>query len=145
MQDRTTRARIRIRSRLTLAARAGSRERMGYRYQASAHVWRNVSLDTAHQARTHSVSEPHANGSSKGALMDSYKLIPEPIPPISKAAVYEDAMDDFLKRKDASCRVLMEKKKPSTIHQGLLKAKRLNPRFAGIAIVRRGDAIYLKK
>lgn len=77
--------------------------------------------------------------------MQEYKLIPEAIPPIAKAVVYEAALDDFLGSKDGSVRVLMEKKKPSTIHQGLLKAKRLNPRFASVGIVRRGDVIYLKK
>jgi hypothetical protein len=76
---------------------------------------------------------------------NKYKLIPEEIPPISKATVYEKVMDDFLKSKDGSCRVEIPKKKPSTIHQGLLKTKRLNPRFAGVGVVRRADAIYLRK
>jgi hypothetical protein len=78
-------------------------------------------------------------------MAEAYKLIPEVIPAISKAVVYEHALDDFLGGKDKSVRVVMDKKKPSTIHQGLLKTKRLNPRFAGIGIVRRGDAIYLRK
>ncbi len=74
-----------------------------------------------------------------------YKLIPEEIPPISKATVYEKVMEDFLNGKDATCRVEIPKKKPSTIHQGLLKTKRLNGRFAAVSVVRRGDAIYLRK
>jgi hypothetical protein len=78
--------------------------------------------------------------------MDSrYRLIPEEIPAISKATVYNDVMEDFLKRKDPAARVEMAKKKPSTIHQGLLKAKRLNPAFASVSVVRRGDSIYLRK
>jgi hypothetical protein len=74
-----------------------------------------------------------------------YRLIPEEIPPISKATVYENVMDDFLRGKDKACRVEVPKKKPSTIHQGLLKTKRLNPRFANLGIVRRGESIYLRK
>ena len=54
-----------------------------------------------------------------------YRLIPEEIPAISKATVYNDVMEDFLKRDNPTARVEMDKKKPSTIHQGLLKAKRL--------------------
>ncbi len=74
-----------------------------------------------------------------------YRLIPEEIPPISKATVYENVMDDFLRGKDKSCRVEIPKKKPSTVHQGLLKTKRINAKFAGISVVRRGDTIYLRK
>jgi hypothetical protein len=74
-----------------------------------------------------------------------YRLIPEEIPPIAKATVYEKLMDDFLKGRSASSRVEIPKKKPSTVHQGLLKTKRINARFADIGIVRRGDSIYLRK
>ncbi|MBE0475813.1 MAG: hypothetical protein IBX62_01765 [Coriobacteriia bacterium] len=74
-----------------------------------------------------------------------YKLIPEDIPPISKATVYEKVLDDFLGSKNASVRVEVPKKKPATIHQGLLKAKRMNGRFAQVSVVRRGETIYLKK
>lgn len=78
-------------------------------------------------------------------MEDKYRLIPEDIPPISKATVYEKVMDDFLKSKNTSVRVEIPKKKPSTIHQGLLKTKRVNVRFANVGVVRRGDAIYLRK
>ena len=74
-----------------------------------------------------------------------YRLIAEEVPPIAKATVYEKLMDDFLKGRSASSRVEIPKKKPSTIHQGLLKTKRVNPRFTGVGIVRRRDSIYLKK
>jgi hypothetical protein len=59
--------------------------------------------------------------------------------------MYEKVMEDFLGGKSASCRVEIPSKKPSTIHQGLLKTKRVNGRFAQISVVRRGDAIYLRK
>lgn len=74
-----------------------------------------------------------------------YKLIPEPIPPITKATVYENVLDDFLKGKNATVRVEVPKKKPATIHQGLLKTKRLNSRFSPVSVVRRGEALYLRK
>ncbi len=78
-------------------------------------------------------------------MENKYKLIPEDIPPITKSTVYEKLMDEFMNGKNASVRVEMPKKRPSTVHQGLLKTKRLNQKFAGIQVVRRGDAIYLKK
>ncbi len=78
-------------------------------------------------------------------MESKYRLIPEEIPPIAKATVYETLMDDFLKGKSATSRVEIAKKKPSTIHQGLLKTKRINAKFGSIGIVRRGDSIYLRK
>lgn len=74
-----------------------------------------------------------------------YKLIPEEIPAISKSTVYENILDEFLKSKSKSVRVEVVKKKPSTVHQGLLKMKRSNASFATVFVVRRGDSIYLKK
>lgn len=79
-------------------------------------------------------------------MKGDYKLIPEPIPAISKATVYEDIIEDFMGQKNCpSARVEIAKKKPATVHQGLLKAKRLNPKLSPVSVVRRGDAIYLKK
>lgn len=74
-----------------------------------------------------------------------YRLIPEEIPSVSKATVYNDVIEDFLKSGEPSARVEMPKRKPSTLHQGLLKAKRLNPKYASVSVVRRGDTVYLKK
>ncbi len=76
---------------------------------------------------------------------EKYRLIPEEIPPISKTTVYEKIMEEFSKGKSASVRVEIPKKKLSTIHQGLLKMKRVTPSFASISVVRRGDTIYLRK
>lgn len=80
------------------------------------------------------------------AFMEAkYRLIPEDIPPISKATVYEKVLNEFLGSKDKSARVEVPKKKPATIHQGLLKAKRMNSRFGPLSVVRRQEVIYLKK
>lgn len=74
-----------------------------------------------------------------------YKLVPKAIPAISKSTVYQNILDDFLKGKDKSCQVLVPKRKPSTVHQGLLKVKRANPDYSSVSVVRRGDEIYLRK
>ena len=74
-----------------------------------------------------------------------YKLIAEDIPPISKATVYEKILDEFAAGKNKTVRVEIPTKKPATIHQGLLKTKRLNARFGPVSVVRRAEAIYLKK
>lgn len=79
-------------------------------------------------------------------MESKYKLIPEEIPAITKATVYERIIEDFMATKNCpSARVEIPKKKPATIHQGLLKAKRQNAKLAPVSIVRRGEAIYLKK
>lgn len=74
-----------------------------------------------------------------------YRLIPEDIPPIAKATVYETIIREFLKSKSKSVRVEISGKKPATIHQGLLKVRRLNKDLMGAHVVRRLDNIYLKK
>jgi len=73
-----------------------------------------------------------------------FRLVPEEIPAISKATVYERIFDEFIAGKASTARVEYNKK-PATLHQGLLKAKRQIPRFSQVSVVRRGDAIYLKK
>lgn len=73
-----------------------------------------------------------------------YRLVPEEIPPISKSAVYEKMLDDFMTGQAACCRVEYGRK-PATLHQGLLKVRRSQPGYQAVQIVRRGDAIYLKK
>ena len=78
-------------------------------------------------------------------MEDTFKLVPEPIPSISKSTVYERVLDEFLAGPDASARVMIPKKKPSTVHQGLLKVSRSDPRFSSITVVRRGESTYLKK
>lgn len=77
-------------------------------------------------------------------MAKDYRLIPGEIPAIMRAAVYHQILEDFLSSKDTSVRVEVPKKKPSTIYQGLLKAKRGNNRFADIAVVRRKDEIFLR-
>lgn len=74
-----------------------------------------------------------------------FKLIPEAVPAVSRATVYVEAMREFSKSKLASARIVIEGKKPSTVHQGLLKVKRLNPEFAAVRIMRRGDDVYLSR
>ncbi len=74
-----------------------------------------------------------------------YKLTPCEIPAVNKATVYEDVAKDFMASKSPSCRVDIAKKKPATIHQGLLKLKRNNREYASVRIVRRGDQVFLAK
>lgn len=74
-----------------------------------------------------------------------YKLIAEEIPPISKATVYEKILNEFAAGRNKTVRVEIPSKKPATVHQGLLKARRVNGKFGSISVVRRGEAIYLKK
>lgn len=77
--------------------------------------------------------------------MDKFRLIPEEVPAISKSTLYQKMLEEFSAGRAESCRVECAKKRPATIHQGLLKAKRNNAAFAPVQIVRRGEAVYLKK
>jgi hypothetical protein len=84
--------------------------------------------------------------SMKGDLVEqTFKLIPEAVPSVARATVYVDAMREFSKSKIASVRVEIPGKKPSTVHQGLLKAKRLNPELASVRVMRRADDVYLSR
>lgn len=74
-----------------------------------------------------------------------YRLVPQDVPPIVKVTLYERILEEFLASKHTSVRVDVPKKKPSTIHQSLLKAKKANERFDGLAVVRRRDTIYLRR
>lgn len=74
-----------------------------------------------------------------------YRLIEEDIPRIAKVTLYDSVLTDFLGSRAASVRVDIPKRKPATVYQGLLKAKQKNPKFLAVGVVRRGDAIYLKK
>lgn len=73
-----------------------------------------------------------------------YKLIPEAVPSKARNSVYTRIIEDFAAGADASVRVAIDRK-PATLVLGLGKARQSDPRFKGISVQRRGDAVYLKK
>lgn len=75
-------------------------------------------------------------------MTPDYELVPEAIPPI--ASTYQQIIEEFLAGSEASVRVVMDRK-PGTVLQGLLKAKRANGRFSAVSVVRRGETIYLRR
>jgi len=77
-------------------------------------------------------------------MAKDYRLIPEDIPSIMRVATYNRILEDFLASNTQAVRVDIPRKKPSTIYQGLLKAKRGNGRFASVSVVRRKDTVYLR-
>lgn len=79
--------------------------------------------------------------------MPDYKLTPAHVPSRAgggRPAVYLQMLTDFAAMKETS--VLIDyPRKPGTIYNGLATALRKHPEFKGIAVVRRGNEVYLRQ
>lgn len=72
--------------------------------------------------------------------MSEFKLVSKAVPQVQKAVIYDDILKAFLKKSDGSV-LVVAKKKPATLHQGLMKAKRAGD--YAVKVARRGDEVYL--
>ena len=79
--------------------------------------------------------------------MAEYNLVPEDVPPARRRAgssIYIDMLEDFLTLKESSARVEYDRK-PASVYISLKRAIRSNPKYKGVKVSLRGEAVYLIK
>lgn len=79
--------------------------------------------------------------------MAEFNLVPEEVPAARRRAgssIYIDMLENFAQLKGKSVRVEYDRK-PASVYISLKRAIRSNPKYKGIKVSLRGDAVYLIK